>query len=401
MKDFMIRPNRLIGGILLVSGTSIGAGMLALPVISSFAGFFPSLLFLGFCWFFLFLTAWIFLDVNLVFRGEANMISMAGRTLGNWGKAICWITYLLLLYSLIAAYIAGGAPIFLQAFTYLTGWELPDWAGPFPLLFLFGIFVYLGTKPVDWVNRILMAGLILSYCSLVIFLPSKVQFSFLQHMDPTAILISVPVVFTSFGFHIIIPTLTTYLDHNVKELRLTILIGSLIPFIVYAIWEFLILGVVPLDGQYGLISAWQNGQTGAYSLSQILQNPWITTAASAFSFFAIVTSFLGVSLSLSDFLADGLKLKRFSMGRELVSLLTFLPPLLFVLTYQRVFITALEYAGIFVAILLCILPALMAWKLPAYQTPAKRALLVTIILISLFVIGLDILEEMKEFVCSS
>ena len=131
--------------------------------------------------------------------------------------------------------------------------------------------------------------------------------------------------------------------NDVKKLRLTLFIGSLIPFLVYIVWEFLILGVVPLPD---LAAAWAAGESGVAPLSHLLQNPWIGGVASLFSFFAIITSFLGVSLSLSDFLTDGLKMKRFSFGREFSSLLTFVPPLFFVYTYPRGFILALQYAGI-------------------------------------------------------
>jgi len=363
-------------------------------VISSFGGFFPSFALLALCWFFLFVTSLLLLDVNLAFPGEINLITMADRTLGFWGKAICWITYLLLLYSLTAAYIAGSAPLFMDLFRWITGFDAPAWFGPFPLLIFFGLFVYLGTQAVDWVNRLLMAGLILTYFLLVAFLPAHIQPNLLQHIDTKAMWIAIPVLITSYGFHIIIPTLTTYLDHDEKKLRLTLLIGSLIPFTVYALWEFLILGVVPLTGEHGLTAAYLNGQTSASSLAYILNNAWITNTARTFSFFAILTSFLGVSLSLSDFLTDGLHMKRFSFGRELACLLTFTPPLIFVLTYQRGFIVALQFAGIFVAILLCILPAVMAWKLPLYRTFRRRALLITVIIISCMVIGLDVLEEM-------
>ncbi|OGN64184.1 MAG: hypothetical protein A3E80_04405 [Chlamydiae bacterium RIFCSPHIGHO2_12_FULL_49_9] len=386
----MLQTNRLIGGILLVSGTSIGAGMLALPVISSFGGFFPSLLFLTICWLFLFVTSLLLLDVNLACPGEVNLISMASRTLGVWGKGVCWVTYLLLLYSLTAAYIAGSAPLFLDAIYFMTGWKAPVWIGPFPLLFLFGIFVYLGTQAVDWVNRLLMAGLILAYFLLAAFVPSHMDFSYLLHVDYSAIWIAVPVMITSFGFHIIIPTLTTYLHHDKKKLRIILFLGSLVPLVVYLFWEFLVLGTVPLEG---LISSWSTGQTGAFAVSQVIENKWITSVSSTFAFFAIVTSFLGVSLSLSDFLTDGLKMRRFSLGREFASLLTFIPPLIFVLVYQRGFIIALQYAGIFVAILLCILPALMAWTLPTYRSLLRRGLLLAVILLSIFVIALDILEE--------
>lgn len=390
----MVSNSRLIGGILLVSGTAIGAGMFAIPVASSFAGFVPSVFLLLACWLFLFTTAWLLLDVNLACPGDVNLISMAQRTLGTVGKIICWIVYLLLLYSLTAAYIAGSAPLFIQAIGWMTGFSSPSWLGPLPLLFLFGLFVYLGTRSVDRVNRILMIGLILSYFFLVAFLPAHIQPPLLQHADLQALWLAVPVVITSFGFHIIIPTLTTYLGHNVKKLRWTIFLGSLIPLLVYILWEFLILGVVPLQGDQGLIQAWVKGEPGIDPLRQIIQNRWIGVAASAFSFFAIITSFLGVSLSLSDFLSDGLKIKQFSLGKELACLLTFAPPLFFVYLYPRGFLLALQYAGIFVAILLCIFPALMAWRLPRYHSYLRKSLLLTIILISLFVIGLDILEEM-------
>lgn len=385
--------SRLFGGILLVSGTAIGAGMLALPVICSFGGFFPSIFLIVLAWAFLFATSWLLLDVNLSFRGEVNLVSMVGRSLGWGGKIICWIAYLLLLYSLTAAYIAGSTPLFLNAIQSLTGWLLPTWAGPFPLLFLFGIFVYLGTQSVDRINRILMLGLVLAYLFLIASLPSHIKTSFLFHIDLKASLVAIPVIITSFGFHIIIPTLTTYLDHDVKKLRLTLLIGSLIPLLVYTIWNFLILGVVPIDGSNSLSSAWIKGETGVAPLVQILQSPSIIAVAKTFSLFAIITSFLGVSLSLSDFLTDGLRIKRFSFGRELASLLTFIPPLLFVLVYPRGFLMALEYAGFFVVILLCIFPAIMAWKLPQYRTFWRRILLLVVLLLSLFVMGLDILEE--------
>lgn len=389
----MLRNSRLIGGILLVAGTSIGAGMLAIPVITSFAGFAPSFALLAFVWLFLFATSWLLLDVNLACPGEPNFISMVGRNLGALGKAICWVTYLLLLYSLTAAYIAGSSPIFLKAIHFLTGWTAPSWFGPFPLFLLFGVFVYLGTRSVDRVNRLLMAGLILAYFFLIAFLPPHIQPALLLHSDIPAIWVAIPVIFTSYGFHIIIPTLTTYLNHNVKQLRLSIFVGSLIPFIVYVIWELLILGTVPLMGENSLVSAWTKGETAAAPLLLILQSSWVSAAANAFSFFAIITSFLGVSLSLSDFLADGLKMHRFTWGREFACLLTFLPPLLFVYAYPRGFILALQYAGLFVAILLCIFPALMAWKLPRYRSSLRRTLLTAVILVSLFVIGLDILER--------
>jgi tyrosine-specific transport protein len=391
-----MKINHFIGGVLLVSGTTIGAGMLALPVMTSFMGFFPSLLVFFICWGFMLATAYFFLDVNFAVEGEINLISMAHKTLGIWGQVVSWVVYLLLLYSLTAAYIAGSGPLFLSGIEYLIGHHLPEWIAPFLLPLIFGIFVYLGTLGVDLINRLLMIGLALSYLFLLGFLPGHINFSLLTFVDFKPSLIAVPVIITSFGYHIIIPSLTTYMQHNRKKLRWILFIGSLIPLIIYILWQAIILGVVPLEGEYGLITALKEGLPITRPLAHIVKNPWLRLGAHFFSFFAIVSSFLGVTLSLSDFLTDGLKIKKSWEGRLLACLLTFIPPLVFVFTYQRGFYLALEYAGAFVAILLIFMPSIMAWHLKEptfYRTLGGKAILLSAMFFAFLIIVIVFLKE--------
>lgn len=394
---------RFIGGVLLVAGTTIGAGMLALPVITSFGGFFPSVIIFAVCWLMMLCSAFFFLDVNLAVRGEPNFISMAGKTLGVPGKVASWIFYLLLLYSLLAAYIAASAPLFERAVLSLTDIHLPAAISRFALPVVFGMFIYLGTRGVDYINRLLMIGLILSYVMLVAFIPSHVDASLLAHFDFNASLIAIPVVMTSFGYHIIIPSLTTYLHHDTKLLRKALLWGSILPFCIYIVWQVLILGVVP---QGYLSQAWIQGVAATEPLAYLLKNSFIAKSALFFSFFAIVTSFLGVSLSLSDFLTDGLKIKKTWEGRLIALGLTFVPPLIFVFSYQRGFYIALEYAGVIVAILLGILPSVMAWRLKGnafYRSVLGKVLMSIVILLCFGVIVLDFLEKkgaLRELISS-
>jgi tyrosine-specific transport protein len=393
----MMKLSPFLGGILLIAGTAIGAGMLALPVTTCFAGFFPSMILFLLFWLYMTFTALLYLEVNLAVPGENNLITMAQRTLGTPGKIIGWISYLFLLYSLNAAYIAGSSPLFSSFLEKFAGITLASWAKPLPLLFIFALFVYLGTKAVDYMNRVLMLGLIITYLVLVFNLPAHVEVSNLLHFDFPAILIGFPVVLTSFGFHIIIPSLTTYLKHDRKKLIQVILIGSFIALLVYVVWEFLTLGSVPLSGPDSLSATYIKGGSITAPLMKVVQSKWIGLGAALFAFFAILTSFLGVSLSLSDFLSDGFKIKKTSFGRTLACLLTFLPPFGFVTIYPDGFLLALEYAGLFVAILLGILPALMAWKLTSkfYRSIMGKSLLSSVILFSLFVIVVDILQQKK------
>lgn len=394
-----MKIGRFIGGTLIVAGTTIGVGMLGLPVTTGFMGFIPSLVLFAICWMFMLATAIFFVDVNCSMKGKVNLITMAGKTLGPPGTAISWIFYLILLYALMAAYIAASAPLFIQAFSTI-GIEIPQGVAKFLLPLLFGGFIYLGTRGVDLINRVLMVGLILSYILLIFFVPEHVQAHLLSHVDLRAFVYASPVVLTAFGYHIVIPSLTTYLSHDRKALVAIVVTGSVIALVVNIIWQFLVLGSVPLTGYDGLASAWVKGSSAVEPLAKVVNSPVVATGAYLFAFFAIVTSFLGVGLSLADFLTDGLKIKKGWEGRLIAIGLTFLPPIIFVFSYERGFLMALEYAGACVAVLLIFLPAAMAWTLKEpkfYRTSRGRGLLTAAMVFALYIIVVNILINWGVF----
>lgn len=401
----MRQHSKLVGGILLVLGTTIGAAMLALPVMTGLAGFLPSTLLLVVFWVYMTFTAFLMLEVNLWMKEGSNLISMAKMTLGTCGQAVSWVVYLFLLYSLTTAYIAGSGPIVNDVVFAASGITLPDWAGTLPLLAIFGFFVYKGTRSVDYVNRVLMVGLVMAYGAMVVFLTPHVNSRLLGNIDLKYVFLGVSVIATSFGFHIIIPSLTTYLDRDIAKLKKAILIGSAIPLLVYIFWEYLALGIIPVEGKNGIIDGYQKGSNGAHLLTAFLGHSAIAMVARFFSFFAIVTSFLGVSLSLSHFLADGFNIReKTRSGRILLYCLTFLPPLGFTLIDPRAFLTALEYAGAFgVVILLGLLPAMMVWagryqkNLDAgadFRTPGGKGVLLAVMAFSLAVVAIEIASKL-------
>lgn len=396
--------SHFIGGTLLVSGTTIGAGMLALPISTGLAGFYPSVLLFVFFWAFMTYTALLTLEVNLwMEEGKANIISMAKETLGRSGEIISWITYLFLLYALTTAYIAGSSTIFLDVIEHVTGFVLPFWMGSFPLLAIFGFFVYRGARSVDLLNRMLMMGLVIAYGFLVVYLSPHVDHAKFDHIEWLSMSTAISVVATSFGYHIIIPTLAVYLERRVSLLKWTILVGSFIPLLIYITWEYLALGIIPLIGNYSITEGYSTGINGASLVSSLLSESSISMLATAFSFFAIITSFLGVSLSLSDFLADGLKMKDSHGSKLLIFAITFIPPLLITLIDPRAFLSALEYAGAFgVVVLLGLMPALMVWVgryrhhyYSTFKVSGGRPALLLVIFISLGIILIEIANKLE------
>lgn len=353
----------VLGGALLVAGTAIGGGMLALPILTSAGGFFPAIVIFLFCWLFMAATGLLLMEVFLWSKKEVNLVSMSEMCLGAPGKVAAWLLYLFLFYSLTVAYVSGGGSLIgdvieiLSAHTMLS-WG--KWVGSVLFVLLFAPFVIIGNRAVDRINSILMVGLILSFLIFVFLGITHIRLDMLTRLDWKIAFFAMPVMFTSFAFQGIVPTLTNYLDRKPAKVKMAILIGSACPLVVYIIWEALILGVVPMEG---LFEARKCGQTAVSPLKNVLELPWLYRVGEFFAFFAIITSFLGVTLGLLDFLADGLKVKKTLKGRTLLALLIFFPPLLITMINPSIFLNALCYAGgLGCALLLGLLPILMVWR---------------------------------------
>lgn len=350
------RGGHVLGGALLVAGTAIGGGMLALPLATALGGFIPALVIYVLCWLFMTATALLLLEVVLWGKQEVNIISMAKMTLGKPGQIAAWILYLFLFYSLTIAYISGGGGLVEDVMEAFGQTDLPFWIGPLVFVLLFAPFVAFGAKAVDSINKLLMVGLILSFLVFVVLGISHIELNLLTRFNFPAAFAAMPIAFTSFSFQGLIPTLTTYLDRQEKKVRTAIVFGSLIPLLMYIIWEALFLGIVPLDD---LLSA----PTVISPLKEVINLPGLFVVGEFLAFFALVTSFLGVTLGLLDFLADGLKVKKTPKGRFNLSLLIYLPPLAFSMINPKVFLIALRFAGgLGCALLLGLLPILMVWR---------------------------------------
>lgn len=181
--------SKFIGGILLIVGTSIGGGMLALPLSTAEVGFSNSIFFLVFCWFVMTLGALLILEVNLRLPVGSSMVSMAKFTLGLPGQIIAWIIYLLLFYSLLAAYISGGSDV-LNGFLLKLNLDLPSGLSAFLFTLVFGLIVYGGIRSVDYVNRGLMFGKLGVYLLLIVLISPHVKPAFLGGGKPRLSLVA-------------------------------------------------------------------------------------------------------------------------------------------------------------------------------------------------------------------
>lgn len=396
----------LFGATLLVAGVTIGGGMLALPVATGAAGFFPSSLLMLFGWAFMTLTALFLIEVNLWMEEGAHIITMASRVLGRWGKATAWLFYLFVAYASLAAYTAGCGELLRAAFIKigvekLIGTPITPALASSLFALIFGFIIYLGNIAVGRINALLMGGLVLSYLLLIGGGFSHIEWKYLLRGSWGNSLVAAPLLLTIFSFQSIVPSLTIYLKRDVNKIKCACILGTTIALVVYLIWQALVLGTVLVDGDYGLAKALALGKPATEFLCVALDTPWIGLSVDFFAFFTLVTSFLGIGLGLFDFLVDGLKIKPLGMRKVTLALLVILPPLFIVLNFERVFLLALDVSGgLGDTILNGLLPALMLWVGRYYQGRTSthpvfggRPLILLVIAYALFVLAIELMGK--------
>ena len=398
----MATRNHLTGAILLIAGCSIGGGIVGLPVITSLAGFLPSTVALFLAWAFMAATGLLLAEVCLWSPGDVSLVTMAKKSVGPIGAIIAWVFFLFLFVSLLVAYVSASGSILSDFFSRI-GLENSPLIFSAVLTSFVGFFLFLGPAATDGVNRWLMLGLVVAYLLLIFLSIPSIQMEHLSYVNWKKSLFILPPFIVSFGYHNLLPSLSSYLQKDKKKIKIAILAGTLIPFVIYFIWEAVFLGMIPVVGDGGFLEAMEKGTLASQLLRKAVDHPITGLLAELFVFFAIVTSFLAVSLGLVDFLADGLKISSAKKWNRLfLCLLTLTPPLIFGVGNPHLFLKGLQYAGgVGVMVLYGILPVWMVWKgryvdgIRGHELlPIGKLGLVSILFVSVAIMCLTIIEGM-------
>ena len=358
----------LLGASALVAGTCIGAAAVALPVSLVSLGLLGSCLAFVMCWALMAWTGCLTLEVNLALPDQSSYTSMALATLGVWGARVTTLIYGILLYALLAAYLAGGSDIVMTISGALTpnihSITIAWWC-------LGGVMLYLGVRWIDHLNRILLGLLSVAFIVMVKLSLPSVQWVHKVSFQPVSQDLSIYLmILGAFGYQVIVPSVRVYCQSLSSVAERSIIMGSLIPLVLYSIWTLCVFGALPLTGDKSL-SALQALEQPARWLPLWMSsshpvNAWfnLSSAVEIFIFGAITTSFLGIALSAYDLVQD---LSQVCFKRRLpkgcAALITLLPALCYVELWPNGFVMALKYAGLMVLLLNVILPMGMAWRI--------------------------------------
>ncbi len=406
------QPGSILGSTALIAGTTVGAGILALPAVTLPSGVVPSTVLLIAVWLYALVSGLLIAEVTLntmrlVGRPSLGLLTMIERTLGTLGARVAGGAYLFLHYALLVAYVAQGGEILVSAVEKVLGMQniLPAWVGTTAFTLLFGGIMYLGRERfVEKLNSAFVAIVLASFLGLLLLGTTHLNTSSFSFQDWSALPPAVSVMFVALFYHNVVPTVVAQLEGDARKIRQSIFIGSAIPLVMFLAWNAVILGSVSPDMVHGT-----SGGTTVFDPLQMLRSggagEWLGVLVSIFSEFAIVTSFIGFVYGLLDFFKDISASNEPFKRLPLYSLILF-PPMSLGVLNPRVFLTALDYAGTFsVSVLGGIIPALMIWKQRREQeqsnsisqrlVPGGQVTLIVIIGVALVLIGKQVVSMWK------
>jgi tyrosine-specific transport protein len=404
------QPGSVLGSTALIAGTTVGAGILALPAVTLPSGIVPSTSGLITVWLYALVSGLLVAEVTLNTmrtegRASIGFLGVVEKTLGKLGAQIAGGAYLFMHYALLVAYITEGGEILGYAAAKIWSVQiLPTWVGTTTFTLLFGGIMYFGReKFIEKLNSAFVGIVIVSFLGLLFLAGRHIQSAQLLFQDWSALGSAISVMSVALFFQNVVPLVVAQLEGDARKIRQSIFIGSVIPLIMFLAWNAVILGSVSPDMLHGT----SDGKT-VFDPLQILRaggaGEWLGVLVCVFSEFAIATSFIGFVYGLLDLFKDIFLIAqgKFSSRLPLYSLVLF-PPMTLGTLNPSIFFTALDYTGTFsISVLGGIIPALMSWKQRQEQknsdsinqplVPGGKVTLMMMIGVALALIGRQIMS---------
>jgi tyrosine-specific transport protein len=344
---------KTLSAIFLLVGTAVGSGLITLPMVLSQIGILKACGLMLLCTFVAYVSALARCELNLQSKCDFTLEDVGLHFSGKMAALLGNVCLKILSFSLLSAYIYGLSSVFVPESAMLK-------------IIIAGIlFVLFASSDVLSINKyscfILMGMVIFTAATAY----TKIKFTSLSLTTGAVICSNVyvvlPILFTSFGFHGSLHSLTKFCNNDSKMIQKACLWGSSIAASIYFTWYVSITLL--------LRSVHEN------SLNPLHVHEWLALLKSLIPgylieglvVFTISTSMIGVGIALMDDLhrlADRCHLKCRPMARRiLLSGLTVLPAIIVALWIPEAFINVLSFSGCILAILAIMLPLFLLSKI--------------------------------------
>jgi len=337
--------------IMLVVGTTVGGGFLAMPFFASPAGFVPATA--------ISVVAWAALAASGIMVSEAltrtwarsngRAVSLLSATADYCGPVWANVTAVSFLVMMNLTLVSQLAKCGALA-SFFSGGAISHIAGAFITAAVFGAVSF--SKSAAKVNAVATVGIFMSFLAICIFGVQNLEPSKLGFMNFSAALPALPGLVALYTYGECLPTIVDMLRGDRTRIRKVIIQGTLVPLGMYTMWLMVSLA-----------------QTGAWAGNADLAQTMLESggilgfATASVAITASVSTLIGGYLALSRFCADALKKKSVAQSKSVVAL-TLIPSLLVAFKGPEVYFSAIKFSGAIVSVILWgLIPPMMAHSL--------------------------------------
>ncbi len=359
-------------------GTIVGAGILAMPYAIAKVGFLYGFLLI------IALGA-VILHLNLFTgeivlrtRGQHQLTGYVEKYLGSWGKRVMTFSLVFSIYGALTAYLIGQG----ESFRAIFGGE--------PIIYMIAFFaigafiVSRGIKATGRAELILIIALIIIVAVIGLFSLDKIDPQRYTGFNPAFVFLPYGVILFAFMGIAAIPELQEELEQEKHKMKKAIIIGSIVPVVLYLVFTVVVVGIVGVN-DFELLEPNQRIATIALGL---YSHPLLGVLANLMAILSMTTSFLALATAMTEMYVFD-----FGLRRNVALALTLIVPALLAFFDLTTFIVAVGMTGAIAGGLDGILIMLTYWKAktegerePEYSMPAHKVLGTLILIV--FALGI-------------
>ncbi len=361
---------KFIYSVAILSGTIIGAGIFALPYLTTQVGFFNMFLYLVVFGGVAILIHSFFGDLSKRTPDFLRLPGFAELHLGPWAKKVTLFSGFFGLMGAVLAYIILGG-------SFLYGLLSPIFGGEeliYTLVYfsIGAIFVYFGVKAIEKISLLGVFGFVIALIFIFVKGWSSVEVGNITNYigfdgGVSDLFLPYGVVLFAFWGAALIPEMEELLSGQKKKLNKAIILGIALPLVLYTFFIVLVVG----------ITGGGTTEESIIGLQETLTNG-VISAALLFGILVTFTSFIALALTLKKILWYDLKIPE-----KLSWAITMFIPLILFLCGIKSYINVIGTIG---AVFLAIDAILITIMYQKYKSKKHR--FITYPLIFVFALGI-------------
>lgn len=332
----------------MVSGASIGSGVLALPMLAAGPGLVYTAIFIIFTFFLSYLIAIKSIEVYARYDDhDVNAATLAADFFGKKGYMIAIFFNVLSIGACAAAYINAGGDLLSKTVLPLFNINLAPRLSMLIFFILFMPAFVIGLNFISRLNSLIfvtkfavLAGAILLGLSLVsakifVFVPDG-----LRYLGSGA-----STMFCIWAMHMTLPLVLKINGWDKEKARLAVFIGLLVPALAYIGWLLLIFSLVTREEFLHLTTI---GDLIHYALTKPIVSVYISALVGIFSNITVLTAFLSIGFSLVAFVVDAFSWVNTKKYRFYATMLSFSVPVVIAIVFSKAFVIIYQQSNIFI-----------------------------------------------------